>query len=123
MELAQLVQTAGANMGLDVVISHTPNPRVELESHYFNAKHTKLLELGLQPHLLSESLVDSMLNIALRFRDRGDLSTMQPRVNWRSTHNSLDEKVSQPTAETAPKTFAGQPFGTNGHSKSLIFQK
>ena len=29
-----------------------PNPRVELEEHYYNAKCTKLVELGLQPHLL-----------------------------------------------------------------------
>ena len=32
-----------------------PNPRVELEEHYYNAKCTKLVELGLQPHLLQVS--------------------------------------------------------------------
>ena len=29
-----------------------PNPRVEQEEHYYNAKHSKLEELGLKPHLM-----------------------------------------------------------------------
>jgi UDP-sulfoquinovose synthase len=57
---------------------------VELESHYFNAKHSKLADLGLEPHLLSGSLVDSLINIAVRYRDRIDPSVFAPQVNWRS---------------------------------------
>jgi len=33
------------------------NPRVEQEQHYYNAKNTNLLSLGLQPHYLSDSLI------------------------------------------------------------------
>ncbi|MFQ6028735.1 MAG: NAD-dependent epimerase/dehydratase family protein, partial [Dehalococcoidia bacterium] len=124
--LAQMVQAAGAKMGLDVVINHMPNPRVESESHYYNAKHTKLIDLGLQPHYLSESLVDSLLNIALQYRDRGDLSTIQPRVNWRSTQNSLVENTTsdeKPAAQIVTSGPSGQQFGTNGHSQSLILQQ
>src|SRR5262245_48365291 len=39
---------------------------VEREEHYYNAKHSKLLDLGLEPHFLSESLLDSLMNIAMR---------------------------------------------------------
>ena len=59
-------------MGLDVTIQHLPDPRVEKEEHYYNAKHSKLLDLGLQPHFLSESLLDSLVNIAVHYRDRID---------------------------------------------------
>ena len=45
-----------------------PNPRVELEEHYYNAKHSKLTELGLQPHLLSDNLIDSLLKFAIQVR-------------------------------------------------------
>lgn len=90
LQLAEMVQESGKRFGLDVNIEHTANPRVELEDHYYNAKHTKLLDLGLQPHYLSESLVDSLLNIAIKYRDRVDPSIIAPRVNWRSTQNSLD---------------------------------
>jgi UDP-sulfoquinovose synthase len=90
LQLAEMVRESGKRFGLDVNIEHAPNPRVELEDHYYNAKHTKLLDLGLQPHYLSESLVDSLLNIAIKYRDRVDPSIIAPRVNWRSTQNSLD---------------------------------
>lgn len=42
-----------------------PNPRVEAEEHYYNAKHTQLLELGLQPHLLGDNIINSLLNFAV----------------------------------------------------------
>ena len=53
-------------LGLDVEIDHLPDPRVEAEEHYYNAKHSKLIDLGLKPHLLSDSLLDSLMNIAIR---------------------------------------------------------
>ncbi len=80
-----VVNTAG-KLGIEAIIEHVPNPRVELEEHYYNAKHTKLLDLGLQPHYLSGSLLDSLLNIALEYRDRVDLEAIMPRVNWRTAH-------------------------------------
>lgn len=84
-ELADKVREAGAKLGLDVAIDHLPNPRVELEDHYYNAKHSKLEELGLKPHLLSDSLLDSLLNIAVERKDAVDLDVLKPRVNWRTT--------------------------------------
>ena len=83
VELAYKVQQAGAAMGLKVTIQHLENPRVEKEEHYFNAKNTKLLDLGLQPHYLSDSLLDSLLNFALRYKHRVDQQQILPRVTWR----------------------------------------
>jgi UDP-sulfoquinovose synthase len=71
----------------EVEIDHLPDPRVEAEEHYYNARHSKLVELGLKPHLLSESLLDSLLNIAIRYSDRIDQSLFLPRVNWREPVN------------------------------------
>jgi UDP-sulfoquinovose synthase len=87
LDLAQTVQTVAGQMGLKVEIDHLQDPRVEAESHYYNAKHSKLADLGLKPHVLSDSLVDSLINIALRYRDRIDPSLFAPQVNWRSTQN------------------------------------
>src|SRR5262249_39435451 len=69
-ELADLVQRAGEEYGLDIRIEHVENPRVELEEHYYNAKHTKLLDLGLKPHYLSETLIESMFGEIEKHRDR-----------------------------------------------------
>jgi len=94
LELAQMVHVAGERLGLNVRIEHLPDPRVEAEEHYYNAKHTKLAELGLKPHLLSESLLDSLVNIAIEHRDRVDLSLLMPRVNWRNSRN--DRRIKPP---------------------------
>jgi UDP-sulfoquinovose synthase len=87
LDLALRVQTAGRHLGLEVEIDHLPDPRVEAESHYYNAKHSRLIDLGLQPHFLSDSLLDSLMNIALQYRDRVDPALFLPQVNWRKTEN------------------------------------
>jgi UDP-sulfoquinovose synthase len=87
LDLAVSVQAVAGQMGLKVEIDHLPDPRVESESHYYNARHSRLADLGLKPHLLSDSLVDSLISIALRYRDRIDPSLFEPQVNWRSTQN------------------------------------
>jgi UDP-sulfoquinovose synthase len=83
VELAELVQKAGAEWGLNVEIGSVPNPRVELEEHYYNAAHTKLLDLGLRPHLLSSELVESMFSVIERFTDRVIVDHILPRDRWR----------------------------------------
>jgi UDP-sulfoquinovose synthase len=87
LELAKMVQSAGKKLGLNVEIDHLPDPRVEAESHYYNAKHSKLVDLGLKPHLLSDSLLDSLVNIAIQYRDRIDTSLFMPQVDWRKSTN------------------------------------
>ena len=82
-ELALMVQKAGQTIGLNVEVQNIDNPRVELEEHYFNAKNTNLLDLGLQPHFLSDALLDSLLNFAVKYRDRIDHKQILPKVKWR----------------------------------------
>lgn len=107
-DLARLVTDAGAKLGIEVKAINVPNPRVEVrlsfyqfysvwtmksliffsffvkaEEHYYNAKHTKLVELGLQPHLLGDSLLDSLLNFAVQYKDRVDPEQIMPAVSWK----------------------------------------
>jgi UDP-sulfoquinovose synthase len=88
LEIAQLVKAAGNKLGLDVEVDRIPDPRVESEQHYYNAKHSRLLDLGLKPHFLSDSLLDSLMNIAIRYRDRIDSSMFLPQVDWRKASNA-----------------------------------
>ncbi len=82
-DLALMVQKAGQTLGIKVEVQNIDNPRVELEEHYFNAKNTNLLDLGLQPHFLSDALIDSLLNFAIKYRDRIDHKQILPKVKWR----------------------------------------
>jgi len=83
MELAEKVRDAGSKLGLDVTIEQTENPRVEAEQHYYNAKNTRLIDLGLEPHNLGDALLDTLLNVAIKYRDRVDERQIRPQVRWR----------------------------------------
>ncbi len=82
-DLALKVKQASLTLGLDVEIQHIENPRIEKEEHYFNAKNTNLLDLGLKPHLLSDSLLDSLLNFAIKYQQRVDRDQIMPKVLWK----------------------------------------
>jgi UDP-sulfoquinovose synthase len=88
-QLAKLVQQAGAKIGLNVEIQNVPNPRIEKEEHYYNAKNTALIDLGLEPHLLSDSLLDSLMNFAVKYKDRVDMNLIPPHVLWSGKKDSL----------------------------------
>jgi len=88
LDIALKVQEAGKALGTKVEVDHIPDPRVEAEQHYYNAKHSKLLDLGLKPHFLSDSLLDSLMNIAMKYKDRVDPTMMLPQVNWREPRNT-----------------------------------
>jgi UDP-sulfoquinovose synthase len=82
LELAERVKAAGEHLGWTVTIEHTANPRIELEQHYYNARHTGLLELGLEPRLLNEELIDTMLLRIKDNEDRIDPATLIQNVRW-----------------------------------------
>jgi UDP-sulfoquinovose synthase len=83
-DLAMMVKKAGNTLGLNVEVNNIENPRIEKEEHYFNAKNTNLLDLGLQPHFLSDSLLDSLLNFAVKYKDRVDKNEILPKVKWKN---------------------------------------
>src|ERR1700694_681706 len=106
LDLAHLVEAAAKKLGVAVEIDHLPDPRVEAEQHYYNAKHSKLVDLGLQPHKLSDALLDSLMNIAIKYRDRVDVSLMLPQVNWREPKNDRRIQMSMPSKSSAPEPRA-----------------
>jgi UDP-sulfoquinovose synthase len=82
LELAERVKAAATHLGWEVTIEHSRNPRKESEEHYYNARHSKLLDLGLQPTLLNEELIDTMLLKIADQRDRIDPTTLVQNVRW-----------------------------------------
>jgi UDP-sulfoquinovose synthase len=90
-EVAELVVQA---TGGKARIEHLPDPRVEAERHYYRAAHTKLLDLGLVPHLLSEELIESLVAVAIRHRSRILPEALQPTVDWRRTRSRLENELS-----------------------------
>lgn len=84
-QLAEMVSKEGAKLGLKVETISVPNPRVEAEEHYYNAKHSKLEALGLKPHLMQDSMIDSLLQFAVQYKDRCRMELIKPAVDWRKS--------------------------------------
>jgi UDP-sulfoquinovose synthase len=82
-ELAELVKHAAGEMDNEVEIKPLENPRVEAEKHYYNPTHTKLLDLGLEPHLLGDELVRSVIGSVQNYKDRVIESAIMPRTRWK----------------------------------------
>src|SRR3954468_1693509 len=80
--LAELVKQAAEHLGYGVAIDHVENPRVEKEEHYYNAVHTKLLDLGLEPTLLGEELVESIIHAIERHKGRVIETAIEPKTRW-----------------------------------------
>jgi UDP-sulfoquinovose synthase len=86
LQLAELVQGVHQEARID----HVEDPRVEREEHYYRAAHTKLLDLGLEPHLLEEPTLKGLLAVAESHRRRVDPQAILPTVKWRATTSSLN---------------------------------
>ena len=81
-DLATRVQRVGEAMGINVVVESLPDPRIEAEEHYYNATHTRLMELGLQPHLLTDDVVAGLIETIQRYKDRILLGPIAPKTRW-----------------------------------------
>jgi UDP-sulfoquinovose synthase len=81
-QLAEKVTEVGRRLGLKPEIAHIENPRVEQEQHYYNAAHSRLLDLGLQPHLLGEDTIAGMIEHVKLHRDRIFPGFFKPDVRW-----------------------------------------
>ncbi len=101
MEFADIVKRSSAELGYEVEIQHFSNPRVELEEHYYNAANTKLRDLGLQPHLLGDELVRSMLSTIERHKDRVISRAIAPKTQWRPGEAEANSSVLEVAAATA----------------------
>jgi UDP-sulfoquinovose synthase len=81
-ELANKVKETGAKIGLNIKIQHIENPRIEAEEHYYNPKHTGLLELGLEPNYLTEDTLSEMMQFVMEHRERIKKGQIYRNVKW-----------------------------------------
>jgi UDP-sulfoquinovose synthase len=91
LDLATMVVDEGRALGLSVRMNHIPNPRIGAEKHYYHVVHTRLLELGLQPHFLNEGVLRSLVKLATAYRERIHPKLITPTVYWRNVTNQLSQ--------------------------------
>ncbi len=89
MSLQEIADTIAGASPDDVTIEHIENPRVELENHHYNVVHSGLVELGLEPHLLSDTLIESLFEITKRYAHRVRPEAMIPTIQWRKPSSTI----------------------------------
>lgn len=90
-ELALKVQKVAGTIGLPVEIRHLENPRLELEEHYFNPDHSRLLALGYQPTHDVEAEILLMLRDLAGCRDliEAKRGVLIPDVRWQGPRDTV----------------------------------
>lgn len=101
MQVAKMVQQAGHALGYEVQIAHYENPRVEAETHYYNPKHSKLIDLGLKPRLLQDTLFQSMIKRVEQFKGNIIADAVVPRIRWAKGEQA--QKVTVTGYEPSPE--------------------
>ena len=76
-----MVETA-ARAGVEAVATSVSNPRVELEDHYYNAQHSSLIELGLHPTLLTDTVLDEMFGTVHKQSSQINSGLFPPSIKW-----------------------------------------
>ncbi|HWW43484.1 MAG TPA: NAD-dependent epimerase/dehydratase family protein [Acidimicrobiia bacterium] len=89
MSVAELAKVVAEAYPGATDVEFVDNPRVEAENHYYQVTHQALVDLGLEPHYLSETLIESMFGIVERYQDRVDRDALVPLVNWRQASNPV----------------------------------
>ncbi|MFG6148782.1 NAD-dependent epimerase/dehydratase family protein [Halobacillus sp. B23F22_1] len=82
-DLADRVQKIAKEEGFDTQVKNIENPRIENEDHYYNAKNTKLRDLGLEPHLLTDEVIRDILKVAVENKDRIIEENVLPSITWK----------------------------------------
>ncbi len=81
-QLADRVQQVARTLGLAAEIARVDNPRKEAEDHYYKPEHTGLLELGLDPHYLTDDVLAEMIEFALKHKDKIKPEQIYRKIRW-----------------------------------------
>src|SRR5450755_167591 len=95
MSINQIAETIAKEFPGAATIEHTENPRVEMYDHYYKVVHSALEGLGLQPTLLSMTLIDHLFEVVERHKDRVDLAAIILFVRCAETTSELPRTASE----------------------------
>jgi UDP-sulfoquinovose synthase len=81
-ELAEKVRQIGKSLGYNVKIDHMENPRKEAEEHYYNPTYQGLIEIGVEPHYLTDEVLERMFRVARQFKDNIRKDVIFRGIKW-----------------------------------------
>ena len=82
-QLAELVRDAMSDINIDVQIKKIRNPRIESENHYYNAKHSNLMKLGLKPTKLTKKIIIEIAQYCMKYKKNIQKDIINPKITWK----------------------------------------
>ena len=112
LSIRQIAETIAERVSRARPRSSTSTTRASRSyDHYYNVKHTALVDLGLKPTLLSMTLIDHLFEVVERHRDRVDLAAIMPTVKLARDRQraAADRRASWPRRELEPAAALDRP--------------
>ena len=81
-QLAEMTQRVGAALGYSVTIKNLENPRKEAEDHYYNPTYQGLIDIGVEPHYLSDEVMTGIFQAIEKYKDNIRKDTIFRRIKW-----------------------------------------
>ncbi|NEP91297.1 MULTISPECIES: NAD-dependent epimerase/dehydratase family protein [Okeania] len=81
-QLAELTKKVGTKLGYDVEIKSIENPRKESEEHYYNPTYQGLVNIGVEPHYLTEEVMEDMFRVVERYKDNIRKDVIFRGIRW-----------------------------------------
>ncbi|RJQ49228.1 MAG: NAD-dependent epimerase/dehydratase family protein [Desulfobacteraceae bacterium] len=81
-QLAERVQLVGRKLGYRVRIDHLKNPRREAEEHYYNPAYQGLINIGVEPHYLTDQALEEMFRVVEQHKENIRKDVIFRGVSW-----------------------------------------
>ncbi|WP_304544090.1 NAD-dependent epimerase/dehydratase family protein [Sulfurimonas microaerophilic] len=81
-ELADITKRVGDKLGYNVEIKNIENPRKEAEEHYYNPTYQGLINIGVEPHYLTDEVMEEMFKVVAEYKDNIRNDVIFRGVKW-----------------------------------------
>ena len=81
-DLAEKTARVGQSLGYDVQIEHLENPRKEMEEHYYNPTYQGLIEIGVEPHYLTDEVMADIFRSVALYKDQIRKDIIFRGIKW-----------------------------------------
>lgn len=81
-DIANKVSKVGKKLGYNVKIKQIANPRKELEEHYYKPAYQGLIDIGLQPHYLTDEVIKNIFVIVENYRNNIRKEVIMKGIKW-----------------------------------------
>jgi len=81
-KLAEMTQKVGNALGYDVKIDHLENPRKEAEEHYYNPTYQGLIDIGVEPHYLTDEVLAGLFKVVDRYKNNIREDVIFRGIKW-----------------------------------------